>query len=218
MCGKMIIEIPRVYVDILDRSVDPKTFAPIRNVLVNKEWVDRIREHHFIIKFDMDSTGFLEWVKDKSIESEYIDFRFVEGEQVCCDKILKNTLDHFEQTDSAPFRCEFIVEVIEKSKITLRDITEILSKRYREILEDRGGIDDKLGKLSNTNLLWMTDELLSNESIPYDKASRWIGFIQGCMAMKGYIDVDEERDFSREYFHEYYKQHGLSTKVLEKDK
>lgn len=42
------------------------------------------------------------------------------------------------------------------------------------------------------------------EDLPEDKISRWIGFIQGVMSVKGYISVNEERDFSRPLFHSVY--------------
>lgn len=211
----MIIEIPRAYIDISEMTVNFKTFNPTRTILVNKDWTEQIRQKYFITGFDQDNTGYLEWLKTHYREDGTVDLNFIEGDQSDDDNTIEYTLSYFNQIDSLPYRSEFIAKVIEKEAITLRDITVILAKRYRTILKNKIGIDDKLGKTSNSNLLWMVNELLDNDSIPYDKANRWIGFIQGCMAMKGYIDVDEERDFSREYFHEYYKQHGMSTTVLE---
>lgn len=32
------------------------------------------------------------------------------------------------------------------------------------------------------------------------KANRWLGFIQGCMIMRGMTTVQAERDFTRPYF------------------
>jgi len=57
-------------------------------------------------------------------------------------------------------------------------------------------------RLSMENLAWMCTEAIScAAALPDDKASRWLGFVQGCLAMRGLIDVDEEREISRPLFH-----------------
>jgi hypothetical protein len=47
-------------------------------------------------------------------------------------------------------------------------------------------------------------------SIPDALAGRSLGFVQGCLAMRGHICVDEERAASRPYFHEAYKAAGAA--------
>lgn len=51
---------------------------------------------------------------------------------------------------------------------------------------------------SSSHLGWMLRELRTMEDI--GKANRWLGFIQGVMVMKGYIRVNEERNFTRPFF------------------
>lgn len=51
---------------------------------------------------------------------------------------------------------------------------------------------------SLSHLLWMIGELRTD--MPSDKASRWLGFIQGCLVMRGMTSVQSERDFTRPYF------------------
>lgn len=57
------------------------------------------------------------------------------------------------------------------------------------------------GTMQHKNLYWTCSQIIEEE-LHEDKISRWIGFIQGVMSVKGYISVDEERDFSRPLFHE----------------
>ena len=44
---------------------------------------------------------------------------------------------------------------------------------------------------------------------PIDKLNRWLGFIQGILFMDGLIAIDEERDFTRPLFHNYYINNGI---------
>lgn len=56
-------------------------------------------------------------------------------------------------------------------------------------------------RLSLVNLLFLCDAgIRLNTNIPEDKASRWIGFLQGCLCMRGTTTVDIERDFTRPLF------------------
>jgi hypothetical protein len=60
------------------------------------------------------------------------------------------------------------------------------------------------------HLRWMADHLLTNiDTFPTDKTSRWIGFIQGVMVMKGALSTKHERDRTRPLFHEAYKAMGM---------
>lgn len=61
------------------------------------------------------------------------------------------------------------------------------------------------------NLRWMTTQALTHVNVwPVDKTSRWIGFIQGVLAVRGYLDVDEERNRTRPLFHKAYEEIGLA--------
>lgn len=54
-------------------------------------------------------------------------------------------------------------------------------------------------KTGITHLIWMCEELLKRgiADFPPDKSGRWIGFVQGCMACRGLLNVDAERDRTR---------------------
>lgn len=49
-----------------------------------------------------------------------------------------------------------------------------------------------------------TNAIVYGRDLPFDKLSRWLGFVQGVLAVQGIIDVDEEREFTRPIFHQLY--------------
>jgi hypothetical protein len=62
---------------------------------------------------------------------------------------------------------------------------------------------------SFTNLKWMVTTCLADlEVMPVDKTNRWIGFVQGVLAVRGVLDVNEERNRTRPFFHEAYAAVG----------
>ena len=66
------------------------------------------------------------------------------------------------------------------------------------------------GDTSMANLEWMCRTVLERlDSFPADKASRWLGFVQGVLAVRGLITVAEERDHSRPLFHAAYRAGGI---------
>lgn len=83
----------------------------------------------------------------------------------------------------------------------MEKIVKILSQRYRE------------KSLKSNHHEWicgMTKSLEENVNIwPVDKTNRWIGFIQGVMYCNCLLNIDEERDFTRPLFHEYYKKNSI---------
>lgn len=64
---------------------------------------------------------------------------------------------------------------------------------------------------SLANLKWMLEHSLENlEAWPVDKTSRWIGFVQGVLAVKSKdFHVSAERDRTRPFFHQAYQAMGL---------
>ena len=79
--------------------------------------------------------------------------------------------------------------------------------RYADMLQQFGATPHRSTDdfMADNHLLWMcnnaVDQLLYNsDSFPIDKASRWLGYIQGIMTSKGYIDVMVERNFTRPLF------------------
>ena len=64
-------------------------------------------------------------------------------------------------------------------------------------------------RTSPENLRWMLDRCLDEIlTLPIDKIGRWVGFVQGVLALSGNLDVDEERNRSRERFHKAYTATG----------
>lgn len=63
------------------------------------------------------------------------------------------------------------------------------------------------------NLRWMASTCLLNlEAWPVDKTSRWIGFIQGVLAVKSKdFSVQAERDRTRPFFHKAYAASGQAV-------
>lgn len=50
------------------------------------------------------------------------------------------------------------------------------------------------------HLLWMLKELEENKLMSPTKKHRWLGFIQGCLFLKGHFSIDEERNLTRGIF------------------
>jgi len=93
-----------------------------------------------------------------------------------------------------------------------RGATRILFERYLDLIEREPCEESRGNRLSLGNLAWMCREAIAgSESLPVDKLSRWLGFVQGCLAMRGLVDVDAERSFSRPLFHEAYRTTGRAV-------
>ena len=78
-------------------------------------------------------------------------------------------------------------------------------KRYAIILRGCSS-GDPGDKTSPGHLLKVCEEAMKRQDFPDDKTSRWLGFVQGVMAVKGLICVDEERNITRASFHKAYKE------------
>lgn len=85
-----------------------------------------------------------------------------------------------------------------------REETNARTKRNNDLLFERylffiraqpPEADD--GRTSLRNLEWMCRMAIRQDSMHFNKAARWLGFVQGCLASRGIIDVDTEREFSR---------------------
>ena len=105
-----------------------------------------------------------------------------------------------------------------ETSLATRSIVSVhvtLAARYSALINDykKGDAYDPLAsnpRLALSNIDWMCRELMqSASSMPVDKMARWLGFIQACLAMRGLIEVDDERDFTRPLFHSAYAAEGL---------
>lgn len=99
--------------------------------------------------------------------------------------------------------------------MTRREVVRHLFLRYLNIIRNTETSNgDTLAhhpRLSLANLDWMCQIGIEEyETLPSDKLSRWLGFIQGCLAMRELVDVDEERKISRSMFHTAYEKEGIA--------
>lgn len=80
----------------------------------------------------------------------------------------------------------------------------------QKILADRKVITLDQDECSLENLEWMLNQIMSRvDLMPNDKVNRWLGFVQGVLAAKGYISVAAERDRTRPFFHAAYEEAGF---------
>jgi len=93
---------------------------------------------------------------------------------------------------------------------SVREATAALFRRYLAVLGD-GPLADG-DETSTANLAWMCRRALEGaDTLPVDKLSRWLGFVQGVLAARGAISVAAERDFSRPLFHAAYWGEGTAV-------
>jgi hypothetical protein len=99
-----------------------------------------------------------------------------------------------------------------KNRRPVHDEGSILCfERYRDILKEK-----KFSPVNHTeiqdgdptseeHLLWMCEYCIprvrdDGMGMTVDKYSRWLGYIQGCLIMRGYTTVEKERNKTREWF------------------
>lgn len=64
-------------------------------------------------------------------------------------------------------------------------------------------------RTSPDNLRWLLNRVVENiDTFPLDKMGRWIGFVQGVLALSGNMNVDEERDRTRQRMQDAYRATG----------
>lgn len=85
-----------------------------------------------------------------------------------------------------------------------------LFTRYRDVILNNSSkldVDDAPAECTSVHLLNLCNEVIINhQKYPFDKLSRWMGFVQGILAKDGLISVTEERDFSRPLLHAIHKR------------
>lgn len=79
----------------------------------------------------------------------------------------------------------------------IKEATRDCFKRYLEFELDQG------------NLELCKEAIEKYDSLPIDKLSRWLGYIQGVLIERGLTTVQRERDFSRPLFHKAYAKEGI---------
>lgn len=84
--------------------------------------------------------------------------------------------------------------------MTKRELIEFMVWRYRDLAKS----------VNADHLLKMLDAMEKNaDAWPFDKTNRWLGFVQGVLFERGVLDVNEEREVTRPFFHEYYQANGI---------
>ncbi len=93
--------------------------------------------------------------------------------------------------------------IIEATHEVLGNLLPMIDDQLQhEALYGRDETEQK--EISAENLSWMARHILSNRDLPSDKISRWLGFIQGVLAVRGRLSVSAERDATRSIFHRAY--------------
>jgi hypothetical protein len=91
----------------------------------------------------------------------------------------------------------------------VRETDELLFLRYLKILSRASEWSGPEGT-NKEHLIWMANESINHiTEWPIDKLNRWLGFIQGVLAMQGLVSIVGEREFSRPLFHQAYVQDGV---------
>ena len=89
----------------------------------------------------------------------------------------------------------------QKAKSYHAFVIRTLCDRYEEMSKD--------GSALETVRAMITILRKNADQWPVDKSNRWLGFIQGCLHCLSDLNVEEERNFTRPYFHRYYQILGI---------
>lgn len=91
----------------------------------------------------------------------------------------------------------------------VRQASVILLERYLSIADAMPPQADCPPCTDAQHLSWMCSTAIANAAAwPEDKLSRWLGFVQGILTVRGYLTVEGERQASRPLFHEAYRTSG----------
>ena len=61
-------------------------------------------------------------------------------------------------------------------------------------------VEDSDNPTSLNHLYWMTCQVQADALSSETRCHRWLGYVQGVLVMKGLLDVEEERNFTRKIF------------------
>lgn len=169
--------------------INPHTFEPEVKIFIDNSFIDSIKENNIISKIYTDSLNDINYSVLFGLEA------YKEPDQNGgTTNVIKNI--------------KLMIDYYPKTEYSIMDAHIEMANRYIDILRPIENIDLHLDKVSNKNLLWMANKISTGDMLA-DKASRWLGYIQGVMATKGYISVDQERDFSRPLYHLAYGNMNL---------
>lgn len=99
-------------------------------------------------------------------------------------------------------------EYINSIKVANSQIAEKLQKK---IIENKNLISNEaISDIEHINLM-LTTIIENSEKWPIDKSSRWLGFAQAKLAQHHVITLDEEREDTRQIFHNIYQESGITV-------
>ena len=89
------------------------------------------------------------------------------------------------------------------SSTSWQEVHKELLERYRDKCRHNiHALEERLGRELAHRTLRMCDHMLEEGAdMPEDKASRWLGFVQGMLTAARVLSVEAERDFTRPMFH-----------------
>ncbi|AXH72424.1 MAG: hypothetical protein [Caudoviricetes sp.] len=219
------IIVPKKYLQAQKIKVNPDTFEPEIVIALDHNYYNTISKDYNIYNIYVDYSQLEKWSKETVVgqrvknEVNHIDIEIIVSSFTELDEIryrynnLNTWVDGMYSFNKG-YTTPVVIEVSEKEKqhvYSVRDATLEVCRRYIEILTPLQDIEkDSLESTSNSHLISMCETIISNDSLSEDKISRWLGFIQGVIVMKGYTTVNTERDFSRPMFHRVYKENGIS--------
>ncbi len=95
-------------------------------------------------------------------------------------------------------------------------ILKRLFNRYQEIAFEQPNESNPPPKCDWQSIINLCHEAIQfGHTYPADKMYRWLGFVKGVLAVRGAINVDEERAYTRPLFHELY---GEKVKTFDSSK
>jgi len=86
----------------------------------------------------------------------------------------------------------------------LKEAYDEIFRRYNTIAQNVPGISRE----HRYKIMQMGIHCISHHEMPIDKTSRWLGFIQGILWAGGFIDIKQEREFTRPLIHQAYIDMG----------
>lgn len=86
---------------------------------------------------------------------------------------------------------------------SVRTVTKLLFQRYLPMIPSEGNASHDLTFVQLKVLCQQGIEL--SDTLPIDKLSRWLGYIQCTLNIHQITDIDTERSYSRPLFHEAYR-------------
>ena len=78
----------------------------------------------------------------------------------------------------------------------------VVANKYIDLFNTQGVsiLRNENDPTSHGHLRWMLQEIVDNVYLSKTKKNRWLGYVQGCMVKDGLIDVEKERDNTRNIF------------------